>query len=57
MTLNIHKKINEIFADEFIDNKRIIFSPKKQIPSKFNKNLQDNILTMLKKEKLEKMEL
>ena len=57
MTLNIHKKINEIFADEFLDNKIIIFSPKKQIPSKFTKNLQDNILTMLKKEKEEKREL
>ncbi len=57
MTHYIHNKINEIFADDFIENKRLVLSPKKQIPSKFKKNMQENLLTMINKEKNEKLEL
>ena len=49
MTLNINDKISEIFSDESISNKRLLFSPKKQVLSKFNKNLQDNNFTLLAK--------
>ena len=49
MTDDIHEKINEIFSDESINSKRLLFSPKKIEPSKFNKNINDNQVNELTK--------
>ena len=49
MTDDIHEKINEIFSDESINSKRLLFSPKKLAPSKFNKNINDNQVNALTK--------
>ena len=42
MTKNIQDKIDEIFSDEYIDNKRLLFSPKKLNQSKTYKNNDKN---------------
>ncbi len=42
MTQNIQDKVDKIFADEYINNKRLLFSPKAKIPPKNNKNNNDN---------------
>jgi len=41
MAYNIYEKVNNIFSDELIDNKKLIFSPMKPF-SKFSKKFQDN---------------
>ena len=42
MTKNIQDKIDEIFSDEYINNKRLLFSPKKLSQSKTYKNNDKN---------------
>ena len=50
---NIDDKINEIFGDEFNDNKRLVLSPKRHITSKFKKNINDDNLNInIKEDKL-----
>jgi len=41
MAYNIYEKVNNIFADQLEDNKKLIFSPMKPF-SKFSKKFQDN---------------
>ena len=47
--LNIQEKITNLFSDDIIENKRLVYSPNKQIPSKYNKNLPDNQINIFNK--------
>ena len=47
--LNIQEKINILFSDDIVENKRIVFSPNKQLPSKYNKNLPNNQIDIYNK--------
>ena len=49
MNFDITEKVNEIFSEELNDNKKLLFSPKKQIHINFNKNIQDNQISLLGK--------
>ena len=47
--LDVQEKINNLFSDDIIEDKRIVYSPNKQIPSKYNSNLPDNQINIFNK--------